>query len=660
MPLLLLSLGILVFTGLAALVAGRSRDWAVRLGAGGAVAGCLIGIVPAIRAIGGAADDSIEIPWSLPGGAASMGLDPLSGFFLAAILALGALAAVYGSEYLQPTVERPRVGAAWWWYNLLIASMAVVVTARNAVLFLAAWEIMTLASFFLVVWEDHREEARRAGWTYLVAAHIGTACLIGFFVGLAGDSGTVVFGPGHAGSTIGTGWLFLLALLGFGTKAGFIPLHVWLPEAHPAAPSHVSAVMSGVMIKTGIYGLLRALMLLGPAPASWGWVLLGVGLVSGILGVLNALAQHDLKRLLAYHSVENIGIIGLGFGLGVIAQAGGYPVAAVLGYAGGLLHVANHATFKGLLFLDTGCVVHATGTRNIEKLGGLLKRMPGTGFTFLVGAVAISGLPPLNGFVSEFLILLAAFGLVAGGHSGAVVAGIACIAGLAMIGTLATACFAKAFGIVFLGEPRSEAVRHGHEPGLAMRLPSMILAAVCIGIGLGAPWVVGWMAIPVGAFTAGSGLPVADALGEALGPLAMVAWAGAMVLAVAAFLAVARRRLLARRIVAEAGTWDCGYAAPTARMQYTASSFAAPLVSYFNVVLGTRRKQGAVRGYFPRHGAFGTRVPDLFATRLLGPVFRGVSGLLGRLRGLQAGRAQLYVAYVAAMLIALLLWEGHR
>ena len=254
------------------------------------------------------------------------------------------------------------------------------------------------------------------------------------------------------------GVLFLLAVIGFGTKAGFMPLHVWLPEAHPAAPSHVSAVMSGVMIKTGIYGLMRAFTFLGTPPLWWGWVLVAIGLTSGVLGVLFALAQHDLKRLLAYHSVENIGIIALGLGVGLLGMSTGSPVLIVLGFGGALLHVLNHALFKGLLFLGAGAVVHGTGTREIDQLGGLLKRMPWTAATFLVGAVAISGLPPLNGFVSEFLIYLGAFkgGISTGGP--VAVPLLALIAGLALIGGLAVACFTKAFGIVFLGEPRSEHV----------------------------------------------------------------------------------------------------------------------------------------------------------------------------------------------------------
>ena len=276
----------------------------------------------------------------------------------------------------------------------------------------------------------------------------------------------------------------MLALVGFGTKAGFIPLHVWLPEAHPAAPSHVSAVMSAVMIKTGIYGLVRVMMLLGAPQAWWGWVLCGIGLSSGVIGVLLALAQHDLKRLLAYHSVENIGIIALGLGVGTLGLCAGLPAVAVMGFAGALLHVLNHALFKGLLFLAAGNVVHSAHTREIDHLGGLLRRMPRTGAIFLIGAAAISGLPPLNGFISEFLIYLASFkGAVTleGANS---VPMLATIAGLALIGGLAAACFTKAFGIVFLGQPRSEHAEQAHEVGLAMVMPGVVLAAACILIGL--------------------------------------------------------------------------------------------------------------------------------------------------------------------------------
>jgi formate hydrogenlyase subunit 3/multisubunit Na+/H+ antiporter MnhD subunit len=281
-------------------------------------------------------------------------------------------------------------------FNLLLASMLLVVTARNGVLFLVSWEIMSLSSFFLVMFEDEKPGVREAGWTYLVTTHLGTALLLAMFVLLGRNSGSLDFDALSAPEAI-AGVVFLLGLIGFGTKAGLMPLHVWLPEAHPVAPSYVSAVMSGVMIKMGIYGLLRTLTWLGEPPAWWGWTLLVLGVVSGVLGVLYALAQHDLKRLLAYHSVENIGIIAMALGVGLLGVHYRIPAMAALGFTGGLLHVVNHALFKSLLFLGAGSVLHATGVGDLDRLGGLLKRMPITGTTFLIGAAAICGLPPLNG-----------------------------------------------------------------------------------------------------------------------------------------------------------------------------------------------------------------------------------------------------------------------
>jgi formate hydrogenlyase subunit 3/multisubunit Na+/H+ antiporter MnhD subunit len=318
-------------------------------------------------------------------------LDALSAVFAVPILVIAALAAVYGQEYLSPYAARKELAVTWFWYNLLTGSMLLVAVARNAVLFLLAWEAMSLASFFLVMFEHQRASVRHAGWVYLVATHIGTAFLLVMFAVLGRQAGTLdfaAFAPGPA-TPMAPGLLFLLAVVGFGTKAGFMPLHVWLPEAHPAAPSHVSAVMSGVMIKTGIYGLLRVLTFLGPPAPWWGWVLVATGAVSGVFGVLFALAQHDLKRLLAYHSVENIGIIAMGLGVGMLGLSYRQPAVAFLGLAGGLLHVCNHAVFKSLLFLSAGSALQATGTREIDQLGGLLRRLPVTGAVFLVGSAAI-------------------------------------------------------------------------------------------------------------------------------------------------------------------------------------------------------------------------------------------------------------------------------
>jgi formate hydrogenlyase subunit 3/multisubunit Na+/H+ antiporter MnhD subunit len=651
-------MGVMILGGLAALVAG---SWASLLGAGAVVAGCALGLVSAVSAALGLSGGELLLPWSMPGGELRLELDALSGFFLVPTLLLSALAAIYGTEYLKPFAKGKSLGVSWFCFNLLVASMALVLVARNGVLFLLAWETMALASFFLVAFESEKPEVREASWIYLIATHLGTAFLLAMFVLLAQESGSFDFAAfGRISFTPAfAGLIFVLALVGFGTKAGFMPLHVWLPEAHPAAPSHVSAVMSGVMIKTGIYGLIRTLTILGPPPAWWGWTLVAIGVTSGVLGVLFALAQHDLKRLLAYHSVENIGIITLGIGLGVLGLSFDLPVLAVLGFAGGLLHVLNHALFKGLLFLGAGAVLHATGTRELDHLGGLLKRMRWTGAAFLVGSAAICGLPPLNGFVSEFLIYLGAFRSVAASETAIAwaVPALLAIAALALIGGLAVACFTKAFGIVFLGESRSEHAEHAHEPGPAMLLPMLVLAALCALVGLFPAVVVRAMEPVVLVVTGKSTVAVGACLGDAGGTLSLVTLGACLLLVLVVLLAGLRRWLLSGRAVGETVTWDCGYARPTARMQYTASSFAQPLTTFFNILLRGRRNLKAPQGFFPRDAALSTTTPDGCNEGLFRPVFAGVERLLGRLRALQLGRVQVYVLYLVLTLLVLLIWK---
>jgi formate hydrogenlyase subunit 3/multisubunit Na+/H+ antiporter MnhD subunit len=515
---------------------------------------------------------------------------------------------------------------------------------------------MALASFCLVTFEDERDEVRDAGWTYLVATHLGTAFLLAFFVLLGRGSDTLDFDRLYA-APADASLLFLLAVVGFGTKAGFVPFHVWLPEAHPAAPSHVSALMSGVMIKTGIYGLVRMLTVLGPPPPWWGWLLCGIGASSGIFGVVFALAQSDLKRLLAYSSVENIGIIALGLGLGVLGLGTGAPVVAVLGFGGALLHVLNHALFKGVLFLGAGVVAHTTGTRELDRLGGLLRRMPQTGAAFLTGAVAISGLPPLNGFAGEFLIFLGALhGVMAAGLATAI-PGVVVIGGLALIGGLAAACFTRAAGIVFLGEARSEYPAHPLEPGVAMRLAMGLLAAGCVLMGLLAPWVVGALAPVIESATR---LPI-DTVRANLEPavvaLRCVVGAGLGLGVLIALLGGMRRWLLAGRHVEASVTWDCGYAQPAARMQYTAASFAQPLTDLFGGLLQTRRHVGAPAGLFPHDASLVTETPDVWTTYMYRPLFHGIGRGLASLRWLQHGRVNLYVLYIALTLLVLLIWK---
>ncbi len=653
-------IGLLVLSGLAALLTNANPRLSRTIGAGGVVVSSLIGLPAAIRALLAGNSLSLALPWSIPFGSFYLGVDPLTAFFLIPVLGLSALAAIYGAEYLKHEGERKGQGAHWFFFNLLVAAMAAVTMARNGVLFLMAWEVMSLASFFLVTHEDEEAEVRRAGWIYLIAAHIGVVFLFALFAGLGTFCGSLDFDAFLASGKAApfAEAAFLLALVGFGSKAGFLPFHVWLPEAHPAAPSHVSAVMSGVMIKMGIYGLLRTLTFLGLPPMHWGVILLVVGGVSGVMGVLYALAQHDLKRLLAYHSVENIGIIALGIGFGLLGTASGLPIVAGLGYAGALLHVLNHALFKGLLFLGAGAVLKATGLRQIDRLGGLLKRMPWTGTTFLVGSAAISALPPFNGFVSEFLIYVAGFqGLLATGFTKAVLMAFG-IVSLALIGGLAAACFAKAFGIVFLGEPRCAEAQAARECGWAMRIPMVLLAIGCALAGLGGPWLVR-AALPAAA-QAGS-IPLGDASSAILSflfpPLTLVTGFAGLFIVLASLLVLLRRWLLSGREVGQSGTWDCGYAAPTPRMQYTASSFAEPLTTLFAMVLRTVFHKHAPSGIFPRSAALHSETPDLFLRSVYSPLFRWGGWGLSHLRWLQHGRLQVYVLYIAVTLLILLLWK---
>lgn len=386
---------------------------------------------------------------------------------------------------------------------------------------------------------------------------------------------------------------------------------------------------------------------------------MGIGATSGVFGVLFALAQHDLKRLLAYHSVENIGIITLGLGLGTVGLAEDVPVLVVLGFGGGLLHVLNHALFKGLLFLGAGCVLHATGIREIDQLGGLLRRMPWTGACFLVGAVAISGLPPLNGFVSEFLIYVAALrgALGASGAVAVTVCGLATVAALALIGGLAAACFTKAFGIVFLGEPRTTSAARAHEVHPAMRGPMLFLAAACVTIGA-MPGVAMRILTPVlAAVSRRPTPPGATALADAGDLVGAIGVAAALLIVGIAAAAVLRSRLLHARAVETTGTWDCGYARPTARMQYTASSFAQPLTTLFHLVLRTETHFKPPAGLFPREGTWATETPDAFRETIFRPAFASIGRTLGRLRPLQQGRMHLYVLYIVLTLIALIAWK---
>jgi hydrogenase-4 component B len=612
--------------------------------------GCASGLVAVSLILISGHELRMEFPWSVPGGVFALRLDAISAAFLLPLILVVATGAVYGLRY-WPQRENPANGRKLrLFYGLLSGSMILLLTSRNGVLFLMGWEVMALAGYFLITTEDHKEDVRRAGFIYLIATHTGTLALFALFALLGEAAGSLVYPAAGTLTAASSGLMFLLGLFGFGMKAGIMPLHIWLPDAHAAAPSHASAILSGVMIKTGIYGLVRLTSFFAVIPPWWGWTVLVLGVISGILGVAFALAQHDIKRLLAYHSVENIGIIALGLGLALLGRSYHVPELVALGLAGCLLHVANHGLFKSILFLSAGSVIHAVGTRNIDSYGGLLKRQPWTGLLFLGSAVAICGLPPFNGFISEWLIYLGSFQPLKQAHSPLGMAVLAAPA-LALIGALALACFVKVFGVTFLGEPRSEAAAHAHEAPRCMLAPMALLLVACVWVGLLPTTLVPILQMAVVNWGGAAGSTILGSSFAPLGSISLAGWSLVLLLGLSAFWLKRRSRTAPRNV----GTWGCGFQFPTARMQYSASSFADSLVQLFNFVLVSERHGGKVRGFFAKPAKFESHTPDVVLDRVLAPGFAGGAWLCQRLRaGVQNGTIALYLLYVVLALIALM------
>lgn len=579
------------------------------------------------------------VAWPLPIGSATFVTDELSAWFLLTIGISSVTVAIYSWGYFQGGRGREPAWIVGSLLNVLVASMVITVCAADVILFMIGWELMSLSAFLLVGFHHLDPQARRGAWMYLIATHLGMALgVLPVFGAMVARSGSTSFTGFHeafgASDTTACVVLFMLGLVGFGTKAGIMPMHVWLPVAHPVAPSPASALLSGVVIKMGIYALLRLLSWLPVFPVSCAVVMLVGGMVSGVLGVLYALAQHDIKRLLAYHSVENIGIILLGIGTGMLGQNLGQPALIALGYGGALLHVLNHALFKGLLFLSAGAVIHATGTGNIERLGGLARKTPVNAVLFLIAAVSICGLPPFNGFVSEWIL----YGSLFGGAMSPLPtsAGIAVMGAmsLALMGGLALACFAKVFGVVFLGEPRDATIR-AHPTPSAMRVGMVIPAVLCVGIGLLPGVVVPLMAGAAGAVGGLSTEEFTRSIQGLQAPAAKITLSAAVLLGLSGALAFARLALMRRHIPEGAPTtvtWGCGYARPSASMQYTASSFAWPLIQSFRAVLWPHRKAVMPVGPFSTHAALETHTPDMAENDFYAPLFAGVNRVFRMIR----------------------------
>lgn len=597
--------------------------------------------------------ESITIPTNIPFVSFSFGIDNLSAFFLIVIFGISAIVGFYGLGYIK---EHKKLAGSSPFFPLLTAAMAAVVISKDGLSFLICWEIMSLVSFFLVTAEHENKEVQNAGWIYLIATHLATAFLMLFFVIMAQKSGSLLFSDFIANKTYTpfiAGLLFIFALIGFGTKAGIFPFHVWLPHAHPAAPSYISAIMSGVMIKTGIYGILRAITFLDVPPLWWGSLLVGVGAISAVAGVLYALMQHDLKRLLAYHSVENIGIIVAGIGVGLIGLSKGITIIVVLGFGGAIFHVLNHAIFKSLLFLSAGSVANATHSLSIDRLGGLFKRLPFTGGVFLVASLSICGLPPFNGFISEWLVYIGLFKGVQSFSGYPVLLSTAGILGIAFAGGLAVACFTKVFGVVFLGEPRNTLQGEPKESGKLLTIPMVLLAVTCLLIGL-FPNII-WPII-LSAVNAVSNINTPQNV-EAIASLNYISFIFAVVIIVIIMLMLLKRWAFRKKVVGHEVTWDCGYEHPSVKMQYTASSFAEPIGVFFKPILNPATHVEKLVGIFPKTFGFGEHVYDSAENGLFKPLFRLIESFLMSIRRRKKSTIQNYLALIFITLIILFVLE---
>jgi hydrogenase-4 component B len=654
--LILAAAGLMLASGLPACGCSRQSNAAQRLACLLMLLGSAIGWGGLIVSLFSSAPCALSFPWHLPWGRFSVELDALSGVFLIPVFTIPALGSVYGLDYWRQS-EHPDNGRGLsLFYGLLAGAMVMVVIARDFVLLLIFWEIMALAAFFLTTTENEKSEVRRAGWIYLVATHAGTVCLLALFAllrHLSGSFALAAIDPHLLTRNMATA-LFILTVIGFGFKAGIMPLHIWLPGAHANAPSHVSAVMSGVMLKMGIYGILRILTLL-PVTEAWnGGVLLGLGALTGILGMAFALGQNDIKRLLAYSSIENIGIIAMGIGLALLGRTFHRADLVLLGLGGALLHVWNHSLFKSLLFMNAGTIMHAVHTRNMNRMGGLAKFMPQTAGLFLLGAVAICGLPSLNGFVSEWLIYLGLFRTLE-----ACPAAATGVVALALIGALALACFVKIYSAVFLGQPRCTVHAEPHDPKSLMRYPMILTAIGCIALGIFPQ-----LGLPLLQNAAAQWMEPAMQEPLLLHSLAPLQWISGMSATLIVFIctAVAIVQFMLRRRAAGTpiGTWSCGYAQPIPRAQYTGSSLAEMLTGLFAWALRPRTQRPVIDSVFPSKTGFSAEFPDTLLERAILPVFQYSARQMMKLRLLQQGRVQIYLLYILILVLVLFYWANLR
>src|SRR3989338_8686875 len=625
-----------------------------------AILGSLLGIAYSIAAINSDAAIFYEIKSSFPLLSLNFNIDHLAAFFIFIISLISLFCSIYGIGYIKHYYGKYSIGGLGFFYNLFILGMLCVVTASNILFFLMVWEIMSLASYFLVIYERDKQENVKAGFLYFAMTHIGTAFIIlalllmykftGFFDFFAIKESVGSIPP------LVKNIIFILAFIGFGTKAGIIPFHIWLPAAHPAAPSHVSALMSGVMIKTGIYMMIRMFMdILEPAPLWWGLTVLIIGSVSALLGVLYALTEHDIKKLLAYHSIENIGIILLGLGSAMVFASVGNTPLALFGLGAALFHTVNHAVFKSLLFLSAGSIINQTHTRNMEEYGGLIKYMPYTALFFLVGSMAISALPPFNGFFSEFMTFQV---LLQGILSAEIVVKsifVLATGALALPGGLALACFVKAFGVTFLARPRNSDVPRARESSWPLRAGMGALATVCLLFGIFSGYLApllartgasSFLASANTAPSAASALLAPNGFGSVSGPVFFILFVFILLCVIAAAKYIVNKK----QKINIGATWDCG-ANLTPRTEITATGFARSIVCIFSGILKQSLQHeiqyhDAHTRYVPKSRIVNLRMRDVYQSYFYVPLIQFITALSLRIKAIQSGNINMYVLYI--------------
>ena len=591
-------------------------------------------------------------------------IDKLSAFFIMVISITSLAVSIYSIGYMTEYFGKKDIGYLGFLFNIFILSMILVVSASNTVMFIIVWELMSIISYFLVIYEHEKPETRKAGLIYIIMTHVGTGFIILSFLIMASASGSFDFGSfqgiGGQLSPALKDMAFLFALIGFGTKAGIVPLHIWLPYAHPAAPSNVSALMSGVMIKTAIYMMVRVFFeFLGADVLWWGVLLLIVACISSLLGVMYALMEHDIKRLLAYHSVENIGIILIGLSVSIIFMSSGQPELAAFGLIAGLYHLINHAMFKSLLFMGAGSIIFSTYTRDIESLGGLLKKMPWTAFFFLIGSISISALPPFNGFVSEWLTFHAQLLSTNLSNNLVTILVLGSGAALALTSALAAACFVKAFGISFLALPRTAHAENAKEVPNTMLAGMGILSFMCILLGISAYYVVGILD-SVSAPIVGTGIASTITSGLTIGTIPSFAgsisttWIALLLLLFMPLPII----LFRSGSTSKYETWGCGQPRSTARNEYTATAFSKPIRKWLGNIYRPHREihtTYANSHFFKTSFKFESHIEEVFEQYLYEPFIELTLAISRSFRVIQTGSIHAYLAYIFAVLVILLI-----